>query len=598
MANKNRSAKLNDPNGGTVGSLQTVRIPFYYPLDSRSSGAIQTNADNFFQNVYLEEVKDSHSGYQKFRAIKRSGIKNILSTFLPSGTSYGTYYWNGFFYHIIDGTIYTVDLTAGTINSLASGLNPSSTPKICTFAETHPDSVTPYLAVNDGSQLYLIDKTNKVTILNNVVINTSSVAGATVITTATPHKLTTGNKVVIKNHTGSTPSINNTSYTVTVLNSTQFTIPVTVTVAGTGGTIGVFPTNVGDIEFMNGYLFVGNSQGRVYNCDFNDATSWQTTSYITCQMQSDLLVGLGRQNNFIVVFKERTTQFFYDSGNSIVGATPLANSEQSMQQIGCSGGLSISSTANTVYWVGNAKTGGFTIYKLDGTTNIKDIGSGAVSRILQNEANNLVLSSGIATCLGILISNSGHTFYMLTLNSINSVLIYNETSETWTLWTLGDINGNPIVSWPLFWTQVTNTTVGSKLYCTKYNLTGSVNYYNFDPTYGVDDVTGNSPVCALSTNAITLDTGKRKYWERAEIIGDNWGSSGTVQLSYSDIDQDPNSFPTSSRSWSIPTATIDRKFSTRSLGNSRRRAWGVTHFGPAAGTRFDALEFDIRISEF
>jgi len=70
---------------------------------------------------------------------------------------------------------------------------------------------------------------------NFSVILTSSVANPTVITTATPHGLTTGLTTTIAGHVGSTPDING-AHVVTVLTADTFTIPVNVTVGGTGGT--------------------------------------------------------------------------------------------------------------------------------------------------------------------------------------------------------------------------------------------------------------------------------------------------------------------------------------------------------------------------
>lgn len=69
-----------------------------------------------------------------------------------------------------------------------------------------------------------------------VAIATSSVANPTVITTMTPHGLTSGDTVAIAGHTGSTPAVDG-SRVVTVLGPSSFSIPVNVTVAGAGGTV-------------------------------------------------------------------------------------------------------------------------------------------------------------------------------------------------------------------------------------------------------------------------------------------------------------------------------------------------------------------------
>lgn len=65
-------------------------------------------------------------------------------------------------------------------------------------------------------------------------ITSSSIATATVITTALPHGLASADEVAIVGHTGSTPSING-RHLVTVIAANTFSIPVAVTVAGTGG---------------------------------------------------------------------------------------------------------------------------------------------------------------------------------------------------------------------------------------------------------------------------------------------------------------------------------------------------------------------------
>lgn len=69
-----------------------------------------------------------------------------------------------------------------------------------------------------------------------VTITSSSVANPSVITTAAPHSLTTGDVVLIAGHSGSTPSING-SHSVTVTGASTFTIAVNVTTGGTGGTM-------------------------------------------------------------------------------------------------------------------------------------------------------------------------------------------------------------------------------------------------------------------------------------------------------------------------------------------------------------------------
>jgi len=73
--------------------------------------------------------------------------------------------------------------------------------------------------------------------LNNVVvaITSNSIAAASVVTTAAPHGLSTGDTVTVAGVTGSVPTING-SREITVLSPTTFSVPVTTTTGGTGGT--------------------------------------------------------------------------------------------------------------------------------------------------------------------------------------------------------------------------------------------------------------------------------------------------------------------------------------------------------------------------
>jgi len=69
-----------------------------------------------------------------------------------------------------------------------------------------------------------------------VAIASSSVANPSVITTATPHGLASGDTVAIAGHLGSTPAVDG-ARVVTVLSTLSFSIPLQVTVGGTGGTV-------------------------------------------------------------------------------------------------------------------------------------------------------------------------------------------------------------------------------------------------------------------------------------------------------------------------------------------------------------------------
>jgi len=133
-----------------------------------------------------------------------------------------------------------------------------------------------------------------------VTITSSSVANPTVITTATPHGLVTGDSVVIAGHSGSSPSIN-AEYTVTVTGASTFTIPVNVTTGGTGGTMTKTSTNFGASAYLHVFSFTGTSitvkvQDSADNSTFADLLTFTAATAAGAErIQSSSATGIVRR---------------------------------------------------------------------------------------------------------------------------------------------------------------------------------------------------------------------------------------------------------------------------------------------------------------
>ncbi len=98
---------------------------------------------------------------------------------------------------------------------------------------------------------YALDPAQRV-----IPITSNSIANPTVVTTPTPHGLTSGDIVVIAGVATSSPTING-QRVVTVTSTTTFTVPVNVTVAGTGGTLVRANSAGGGIGFQQVTAFSG-----------------------------------------------------------------------------------------------------------------------------------------------------------------------------------------------------------------------------------------------------------------------------------------------------------------------------------------------------
>lgn len=381
----------NRQQGQNLGP-QTIRFPFLDSTDLRPGQETLITKDQVFLNGFFEAVRNP-LGKADYYFVKRPGTSTYL-TVAPTGPGRGCYAWKQ------TGKLYSVNNNKILSGSTDLGVTLRTTTNFVNFEETRPGATTQYLGVNDGQDLYLIGSDDSVIIMNNVVITSSSVANPTTIT-ANSHGLSTGNKIIIRNHAGSTPSINDTIFTITKTGTNTFTIPVNVTVGGAGGTIGVFPSpNTTDLKYMDGYFFTMKSDGTIWNCSVDDPTTWPTTSFLASIMLPGRGIGLGRQNNVLVAFSDRHYQMFYDAANPF--GSPLSNIEQAMQRVGAISLNTIAAQENTLFWVSNTLTGGFSVYRLDGTANLQDIGTPTLNRSL---TNNFFLTPGSPSSKQVILTS-------------------------------------------------------------------------------------------------------------------------------------------------------------------------------------------------
>jgi tail tube protein len=100
-----------------------------------------------------------------------------------------------------------------------------------------------------------------------ITSNTADLLGSIVLTAA-PHLLTSGDEATIAGVTGSTPTINGVRI-VTVIDSTHYRVPVPTTVGGTGGTSQELYQAVGEVTDVTPG---GMSRNKIDTSTHNDGT--------------------------------------------------------------------------------------------------------------------------------------------------------------------------------------------------------------------------------------------------------------------------------------------------------------------------------------
>jgi len=252
---------------------------------------------------------------------------------------------------------------------------------------------------------------------------TSSSTTATA-TVAAGHGLQVNDSVTIA---GATQTEYNGTYTVaTVPSSTTFTYtfagsattPATGTITAVGGRV-----TVPGIVYLDASFYVMDTQAKIYGSDLNSATSWNALNFITAQIEPGAGKCLAKSQNYVIAFKEWSTEFFYDAGNAV--GSPLSTVGNGFNLIGCANGDSVANLDGILFWVSQTRQKGRGVHMMQGLQE-RQISTPDIERIL-----NL---STLATIYSFGVKIAGHSFYVLTLVDQNITLVYDLVSSMWTQW--------------------------------------------------------------------------------------------------------------------------------------------------------------------
>jgi hypothetical protein len=210
-----------------------------------------------------------------------------------------------------------------------------------------------------------LDRTKLIFYVNNGVANSTYYFDGTTLTDKGTAPAATGNWTfsgpVVFTHLDGI-SYGNSAYAVT-----DFSKGALVTSAGVW-------SEILDIDFtslskvtnfcaMDGYLFIGTADNRIYNSDLNTPTAWVSTSFLTCADTPGSLLWLARVRNFLVAFKQNSIEFFEDTGNPTPGS-PLTPQKQLNRTVGLVSKSSVKEVSDGLIFVGITTNRKINVYKL------------------------------------------------------------------------------------------------------------------------------------------------------------------------------------------------------------------------------------------
>lgn len=603
-------------NTRTVDSEKTYRFPLVGNNQQRNT---TSDTDQKFVNLYPETSKNQVTGTSKLFLVKRPGFS--LETTVVSGGAAGRGAWsfNNKLYTVFGNTLYE-DGVAKQVLSTSTGM--------CGATEVYEDKKMLFLA--DGIDAWTINTTGTVTKVDTIYLSwqandiievgdrrrpavnngywyTATVAGTTGATAptwpTTVGATVTDGSVTWKCSGSYTPQniwAANTAYALgtivipmtetgyyykcTVSGISASTEPDWPLVVGDSiingdltwecvGQYGGFPSpHIPTPVYLDGYIFLPEADSQdIYNSDVNHPHSWGALSFITAENFSDPLVGLARQNNYVVAFGSSSTELFYDKEFTLNQNTdteglfqsPLQRNESIMAQVGCLSYNTLLQSERLLMFIGESGIGGKSVWMMDGTT-FREISLEYIEKFIDAET-----SPSAITGYGFRVN--GHMFFHINLPTVNKTFVYDVEEKMWHEWSyLG-------AEMPFVWFVEHNNKL-----LLQHISDGKM--YKLSTTTYQD--AGSDMTCEVVTAKFDFETDNRKFFKRLSVIGDT--QSTALQLRWSDDDY------TTWNSWKIlETGMRPRLYR---LGAARRRAFHLKHVGNYP-TRLEALEMLYSVGE-
>lgn len=592
----------------TAGQMtkKTVRIPV---AGNNQQRATDQDKDQRFINYMIETSKNTVTDTKKLFCVKRPGTVLYSTPSVAAAAGRGIWYFNNAVWSVFGSTLYKGTTSKQTL-STATGM--------CGAVEfvNNDDFGKRGLFLADGTDAWIIDSNDVVTRVDNkhlqwasntiyevgdrivptvldtyyytcTVAGTSGSSQPTWAATNTdgtvswersgtytgPLRWVTGAYAVGDLVIPTTGNENGYWYKVTVSDgasgATEPTWPIIIgdTVSADGvtyqcmGQYGGFPTpHIPTPSFMDGYIFLPESDSLdIYNSDVSTPLSWGALNFASAESYPDPIVGLARQNNFVVAFGTESTEFMYNyaKANQVTDFdTPLDRHESMVLQTGILNKDAVLQAERLLVFIGDSLLGGHSVWRMDGS-NAKEISTEYVEKFID-------LEDTTTNITGFGIRVAGHLLFIINLPTANRSFVYDVEENMWAEW---QYNGGvlPFVSFcDADGVIVLQHTSNGKL-------------YKLDPlVYNDFDVDITSKVTFAKQD---FDTDSYKFYHQTTIIGDK--PSGSYVLRWSDDD-----YTTWSNDKTL--AATDRPYFMRS-GKARRRAWEIeyTHNSPS---RLEALE--------
>lgn len=185
------------------------------------------------------------------------------------------------------------------------------------------------------------------------------------------------------------------------------------------------------LVYLDGYFFVMDKDGNIWNSANEDCTSWGALDYIAAEFEPDNGKALTKVGNYVCAIGTYSTEFFFDAGNTT--GSPLAPVQNAVFNVGTPEGRTVMQIEGSVFFLAQRKGTGQSLQRgryvaaLSGVAEPQKISTPDIDRILDRATASSIRASSF--------SISGHAYYSLYIPSLSQALVYDVTLQTWYIWT-------------------------------------------------------------------------------------------------------------------------------------------------------------------
>ncbi len=174
------------------------------------------------------------------------------------------------------------------------------------------------------------------------------------------------------------------------------------------------------VQFLDGYfLFNEPDSGRFRYTGLYAGVTIDSLDVATAEGAPDDVVSLIVDHREIWLFGSNSTEVWYNSGGADV---PFARIQGALIETGCAAAHSVAKADNSVFWVSSDDRGNGHVMRANGY----------VPQIVSDRGIELILASGdISDARGYTYQQEGHTFYVLTLPTLDRTVVYDASTGLW-----------------------------------------------------------------------------------------------------------------------------------------------------------------------